>query len=86
MSETPTPIKTVTVRCVYFKESGKQYTSGSVTFLQSDFGTLFIYPRDYGKYLNAVGKLPGLINGRWEGPFTVKVGDCTDLVLPEIGQ
>jgi len=82
----PTPVKTIQVKCVYFKESGKQYASGSATFLRSDFGSLFIYPKDYGVYLNAVGKLPGLINGKWGGPFTVKVGDCTDLVIPEFNQ
>ena len=84
--EPPTPVKTIQVKCVYFKESGKQYTSGSATFLRSDFGPLFIYPKDYGVYLNAVGKLPGLTNGKWDGPFTVKVGDCTDLIIPELNQ
>ena len=84
--EPPTPVKTVTVRCTYFGKKGYFYMNAKQIFLASDFGPLFVRPRDYGVYLNAVGKLPGLTNGKWDGPFTVKVGDCTDLIIPELNQ
>jgi hypothetical protein len=71
----------VLVECVYFKDTGKRYTDAQGEFPESWFEGC-IYPRDYGRRLRELGKLPGLISGRWEGPFTIEVYDkYTELVI-----
>ena len=84
--EPPTPVKTVTVRCTYFGKKGYFYMNAKQIFLASDFGPLFVRPRDYGVYLNAVCKLPGLGDGMWRDPFSVTVNGETDLIIPEFNQ
>lgn len=85
----------VTVKCVYYKESGKYYSTGEGTFSPDLFKECrpayrdptrrvdCIYPSDYGKRLRELGRLPGLHSGAWQGPFTCEiVGSYTELILP----
>lgn len=73
----------ITISCVYFKPSGKLYTSGTEEFDESLFEDC-IYPVEYGRRLNQLQLLPGLQSGSWnDRPFTVDVQDkYVELVIP----
>lgn len=74
----------VLVTCAYFKASGKYYTEGAAAYPASLFEEC-IYPRDYGRRLLELKRLPGLQSGTWSGCFTVRVmkdiGSYTELVV-----
>lgn len=75
------------VRCTYFKESGKYYCDsteeGEWTEFPDGMFVSCIYPSQIGRRLRELEKLPGLVNGTWNGPFTITVeGKYTELVLP----
>ena len=70
-----------TVRCIYFKKSGKFYGDGELTM---DFPDSLIYPSEFGVFLRKEKKLPGLSSGNWVGPFSIEVSELyTELVLPK---
>ena len=78
------PDQLVEIRCVYFKPSGKWYTSGRRYYPAHIFAGC-IYPKEYGKVLATKRDLPGL-QGGWEGPFTIEVdGGYPELVFPNTG-
>lgn len=79
------PTDPTKIECVYFKDSGKFYARDVERFpaaLFAPFDTP-IYPRDYGMILLALGRLPGLIGGKWNYCFTVCVNDeYPELITP----
>jgi len=69
------------LKFIYFKDSGKYYTESEGLFPVEYFGGC-IYPKQKGKKLLEMQKLPGIVGGTWDGPFVV-IAEYAELVLPE---
>lgn len=73
----------IEITCKYFKESGKACLEATLKYPEELFKDC-IYPREYGRLLNRLGKLPGLQCGRWDYYYTVDVeGKYEELVIPK---
>jgi hypothetical protein len=60
------------IKCTYFKEGGKYYTEGEDEF-PSDLFEHHFNPRQYGRRLLELKRLPGIAGGTWDGPFVIEV-------------
>lgn len=71
----------VEIKCIYFKESGKYKYDGQGKFEKALFKDC-IYPKEFGERLRELRRLPGIMSGYWEGPFTVEVVDLYTELVP----
>lgn len=78
----PHPAHIITALCIYYRETGKHYSSGAclINTQHPDFAGC-IYPREFGKRLRELNKLPSLQTGTWASFFTVQT-NYTELVTP----
>ena len=71
----------IKVQCMYFDHNRKYHCEGEDVYSPSIFDKNDISPSDIGKKLNNLGKLPGLVNGRWHGHYIITCNGTTELVL-----
>lgn len=65
------------VECVYFKDSGKFYTSATC-YVKNEIIKKEIYPKAVGRFLRNSRGLPGLQGGVWDGAFTCRIAETEE--------